>query len=106
PVEPRDLLDHVRLATYIRAAEGGWLDVQVVGRLHDLELERLEDPRRVLALDRSAEQGADARVAEPDGRRLRARSADVDRPGERARAAQLDQQPRRDSLRLERLLRL
>ena len=107
-VEPRDLLDQVGLARDVAAAPVRRASRRARRRRSvDAEAERARGSRRCArAAIGDAEQAADARVAQAD-RRLRRRSGratDVDRAGHERRAGQLEHQPRRDRLRLERLL--
>ena len=52
PVDPRHLLDHVRLAADIAAPERWRLDVEAIGRVERVELERLQDLLAPLARNR------------------------------------------------------
>ena len=103
-LQPRHLFDHVGLAPNVGAAKGGGLYIQPVGGLLHSELERLENLLAARALDRDPQQAAHASVPKPDCRRLRPRSANIDRPGLEARPTQLDHQTGGDRLGLERLL--
>ena len=99
-----DLLDEVGLAGDVVAPPVRDRDVEAVVGGRDAEAEPLEDRGLLVARDRGAEQPADARLAQPDDRRRRARPADVDRAAGRPRAAQLDHQLRRERLALHALL--
>ena len=80
--EPRHLLDQVGLAGDVGAPEGGHGDVEAVVGVGGAELERLQDLGAALARDRRRpSRRSDARVAQADRRRRRARAADVDRAG-------------------------
>ena len=105
-VDPGHLLDQVGFTGDVVAAERRRLDVKAVVRVGRHELERFKDAPAALARDRRPKQTRDPRVPEPDRPRLRARAADVDRPGYGPGAAQFDHQLRRHCLRLHCLLRL
>ncbi len=104
--DARDLLHQVGLAVDVPAPPVGHDHVEAVGRLGDPEAQPLEHRRLLGPRDRRPEQLLDARLAQAQRRRREAGAADVDRPADRRRAAQVDHQPRRDRLAGERQLGL